>query len=137
MLFYAVIDTNVVVASLLTRRHDSPTVRIMDAVYSGTVVPLLDDEMAAEYREVLRRKKFGFDQAKCDFIVSLVIDLGISLDRMRFDCEMPDEKDRVFFEIALAGRDVYDSRLVTGNQKHYPKADFVVNPAQFCELAGI
>lgn len=136
-MLYAVMDTNVVVASPPTKRHDSPTVRIMDAVYSGMVVPLLDDEMAAEYREVLHREKFGLDQAKCDFVVSLVIDLGVSLERVRFDCGMPDEKDRAFFEIALAGRDVYASRLVTGSQRHCPKADFVVSPAQFCELAGL
>ena len=45
----------------------------------------------------------------------------------------PDPDDKVFFCTALAGA----SNLVTGNMRHYPKADFVVTPAQFCELAGI
>lgn len=41
------------------------------------------------------------------------------------------EDDRIFFEIALAGQDVFDSRLVTGNIKDYPKADFVA-PSELC-----
>ena len=27
--------------------------------------------------------------------------------------------------------------LVTGNMKHYPSADFLRTPAQFCEMIGI
>lgn len=41
----AVIDTNVLVASLLTRNHDSATARVMDAVYSHRVIPILNDEI--------------------------------------------------------------------------------------------
>ena len=50
---------------------------------------------------------------------------------------MPDEDDRVFFEVALAGLGVADTRLVTGNIKHYPPIDFVVSPAEFCDILGI
>ena len=45
----------------------------------------------------------------------------------------PDPDDKVFFCTALAD----DAHLVTGNMKHYPPANFVVTPAQFCELLGI
>jgi predicted nucleic acid-binding protein len=44
----AVIDTNVIVASLLTKHHDSATAHVMDAVYSGVVTPLLNNEILAE-----------------------------------------------------------------------------------------
>jgi hypothetical protein len=44
-----------------------------------------------------------------------------------------DPDDKVFFCTALAG----DAKLVTGNIKHYPPAELVVTPAQFCEIAGI
>ena len=30
-----------------------------------------------------------------------------------------------------------DPLLVTGNMKHYPPADFVVTPAEFCDILGI
>jgi len=26
---------------------------------------------------------------------------------------------------------------VTGNAKHYPPADFIVSPAEFCDILGI
>ena len=61
---FAVIDTNVIVASLLTRNHDSATARVMDAVYSGKVTPLVCDEMLAEYADVLYRPRLKLDAAK-------------------------------------------------------------------------
>lgn len=134
---YAVIDTNVVVASLLTRHHDSATARVMDAIYSRRVVPLLDDGILAEYANVLHRPRLCLDGAKCDFIVSLMGDAGLRLAPQPSGMAMADEKDRVFFEVALAGRDRYEACLVTGNMKHYPPADFVLTPAQFCEAIGI
>lgn len=134
---YAVIDTNVIVASLLTKHHDSATARVMDAVFSGKVVPLLNDEIIAEYRDVLHRKRLGLNPEKCDFIISLITDLGMTLDRISTNASMVDEKDRVFYEIALAGLDMGNSKLVTGNTKHYPEVDFIVTPAQFCEIMRI
>ena len=50
---------------------------------------------------------------------------------MRSDVSMPDEDDRIFYEVALS-KDA--ARLVTGNLKHFPKADFVVTPAEFLQV---
>ena len=137
IMIYAVIDTNVIVASLLTKHHDSATARVMDAVFSGKVIPLLNDEIIAEYRDVLHRKRLGLNPEKCDFIISLIADIGMTLNRISTNASMVDEKDRVFYEIALAGLDMGNSKLVTGNIKHYPEVDFVVTPARFCEIMGI
>ena len=134
---YAVIDTNVIVASLLSRHSDSATVRVMDAVYSGKVIPLLNEEILVEYRDVLHRKRLGLDPAKCDFIISLISDIGVYLERVPSQEELPDEKDRVFFEITIAGKEMGESNLVTGNLKHYPEVEFVVTPAQFCEMYNL
>ena len=134
---YAVIDTNVIVASLKTRHHDSATVRVMDAVYSGQVTPLVNDEILAEYREVLCRPHLKLDPAKCEYIVSLLADLADRFAPVPIEATMPDEDDRVFFEIALAGQEIADTHLVTGNAKHYPRADFIVSPAEFCEILGV
>ena len=136
-MIYAVIDTNVIVASLLTRNHDSATARVMDAVYSGAITPLVCDEILAEYDEVLHRPRLKLDAAKCDFILSLIRDRAEPINPVHTEAAMPDEDDRVFFEVALAGQDDFDSRLVTGNIKDYPKAAFVVTPAEFCDLLGI
>jgi putative PIN family toxin of toxin-antitoxin system len=53
----AVVDTNVVVAGLLTERADSPTARILDAMRKGGFPFLLSPALLAEYREVLLRPK--------------------------------------------------------------------------------
>ena len=131
-MIYAVIDTNVIVASLLTRNHDSATARVMNAVYEGKVIPLVCNEILGEYEEVLHRAQLKLDPAKCDYILSLIRDQAEPMHPVHTDASMPDEDDRVFFEVALAGQDVFDSRLVTGNIKDYPKADFVVSPSEFC-----
>ena len=131
-MIYAVIDTNVIVSSLLTRNHDSATARVMNAVYEGKVIPLVCDEILGEYEEVLHRAQLKLDPAKCDYILSLIRDQAEPMHPVHTDASMPDEDDRIFFEIALAGQDMFDSRLVTGNLKDYPKADFVVSPSEFC-----
>ena len=131
-MIYAVIDTNVIVSSLLTRNHDSAPARVMNAVYEGKVIPLVCDEILGEYEEVLHRAQLKLDPAKCDYILSLIRDQAEPMHPVHTDASMPDEDDRIFFEIALAGQDVFDSRLVTGNIKDYPKADFVVSPSEFC-----
>ena len=53
----AVIDTNVVVAGLLTGSVDSPTARILDGMCKGAFPFLLSTALLAEYREVLLRAK--------------------------------------------------------------------------------
>lgn len=45
--------------------------------------------------------------------------------------QMPDESDRVFYEVALSKDDAY---LVTGNQKHFPKSPIVVTPAEMLDI---
>ena len=40
MKFYAVYDTNVLISSLLSKHADSATVKVVDAISSGQVIPL-------------------------------------------------------------------------------------------------
>lgn len=44
---------------------------------------------------------------------------------------MPDEDDRMFYEVALSEE---DSFLVTGNLKHFPKTPKVVTAAKMMEI---
>jgi len=50
-----VVDTNVVVAGLLTREPSAPTARVLDAMLRGTLRFLLSEALLAEYRVVLLR----------------------------------------------------------------------------------
>lgn len=56
---------------------------------------------------------------------------GIDSSRFPYDGDMPDEDDRVFYEVALSEE---DSFLVTGNLKHFPKTPKVVTAAQMMEI---
>lgn len=55
----AVIDTNVLVSSLLSRNNESPTKLVIAAIYAGELVPIVNSEIITEYRDVLNRKKFS------------------------------------------------------------------------------
>ena len=56
---------------------------------------------------------------------------GIDTSRFPFDGDMPDEDDRVFYEVSLSEE---DSFLVTGNLKHFPKTPKVITAAQMMEI---
>ena len=56
-MIFAVIDTNVIVAALRTKNHDSPTAKVMRAVFSGDVVPLFNGGIRAKiapHRRIFR-----------------------------------------------------------------------------------
>lgn len=131
-----VIDTNVLVSALKTMNADAATARVLRAVLSRKVVPLFNGAILEEYREVLHRDHLKLDPKVCDAVVAFIVDVGRNLNAIPSDEKMPDEDDRVFYEVTLAARDD-DAKLVTGNMKHYPEVDFILSPAQFCELTGI
>lgn len=107
--------------------------RVMNAVFDGIVVPLYTSEILSEYRDVLYRPRLKLDRAKCDFAISYIVDAGRPLSPVPCDLDFPDEDDRVFYEVTLAGQEV-DASLVTGSLKNYPAIDFVMTPAEFCKL---
>ena len=53
MKVYAVIDTNVIVSSMLAVRPDSATVRVLEHLVNGDIVPMFNAEIVAEYREII------------------------------------------------------------------------------------
>lgn len=128
---FAVIDTNVFVSALITKNPESPTRLVYDYIDSGEIIPLYNDEIIAEYKEVLSRPKFKLSLNLIIALISLVVENGISSDRFAYSETMTDEKDRVFYEVSLS---VEDSFLVTGNLKHFPITPHVITPHQVIEL---
>ena len=126
-----VIDTNVLVAALLTHNPESPTRRIYDYVDSGDIIPLYNNEILKEYEEVLLRDKFHLIPTDVKILVEKIESCGINSERVPYDEFMKDEKDRVFYEVTLS---VDGSFLVTGNIKHFPAVPRVVTPAELIEL---
>lgn len=129
--FYAVIDTNVIVSAMLSSNPASNPAKVFQAVLSGRVVPLYNDEILREYQVVLSRSKFPFKQTDILAIIQLFKTLGIDSDRVKADELFPDPKDVVFYEVSLSREDAY---LVTGNLKHFPKCSRVLSPAEMVIL---
>lgn len=132
MKYYAVIDTNVIVSSML--KHNSIPGEILDLVISKTIVPLLNEEIIEEYEDVLKRKKFGFDNAQVDNLIANIKANSIFLEREHTLEEFVDEDDIVFYEIVLSAQSTMDAFLITGNIKHYPIRNYVVTPKQMIDI---
>ena len=131
---YAVIDTNVIVSALLSKNSHSSTTIVYEAILDGLLIPVYNDEILKEYLDVLSRKKFPFAKEDIQNIELLLTHIGIKMDRTKANEEIfPDQKDVVFYEVALSKEDAY---LVTGNIKHFPKKPFVVTPAEMVEILG-
>ena len=128
---FAVIDTNVFVSAYITHHPDAATSVVVDNMFRGKIKPLYNDEILAEYEEVLSREKFRISQDKRDTLFKYIRQHGILADRRTCGELFVDESDRVFYEVTLSEE---DSFLVTGNLKHYPVSPRVVTPAQMLQI---
>ena len=132
---YTIIDTNVIVSALLSKNSHSSTTIVYEAILDGLLIPVYNDEILKEYLDVLSRKKFPFAKEDIQYIELLLNHIGIKMDRTKANEEIfPDQKDVVFYEVALSKEDAY---LVTGIIKHFPKKPFVVTPAEMVEILGL
>jgi putative PIN family toxin of toxin-antitoxin system len=125
-----VVDTNVWVSGLLTPRG-APG-RIVDLILAGHVTLIVDDRILAEYREVLRRGRFGFEAKDVDALLAFIDSTAVHVHATPLSHRLPDEDDEMFLEAAIAG----DAEvLVTGNSRHFParlaRGVRVVSPAAF------
>ena len=130
-MIYAVIDTNVLVSALITHNSLSATAKVVRLLLEGGFVPLYESNIIEEYQGVLHRSKFKLLPDVADAIISYIKEHGIETSRTAFQELMPDEDDRVFYEVSLS---VDDSFLVTGNLKHYPQTPKVISPADFINV---
>lgn len=130
---YAVIDTNVLVSSLLSRNADAATVRVVARALEGDIVPVYSAEVMSEYREVLSRPKFRFSPESVDYLLRSVEHFGMLAEPTPTGTVLPDMKDVPFYEVAVQTRDE-GSWLVTGNGRHFPDVPFVVTPKEMLDI---
>ena len=130
-MIYAVIDTNVLVSARITKNSSSATVKVLNNMFNGIIKPIFNDEIIAEYADVLHRPKFRMRDEEINLIINYIKKYGIHSDRVPYEGNMPDEKDRPFYEVSLS---VEDSFLVTGNLKHFPVTPKVVTPSQIIAI---
>lgn len=132
MKYYAVIDTNVIVSAVL--KQDSVHGKVVRMALEGSIVPILNDVIENEYREVLSRPKFHLSQSIIEDIIFAFRDKGLYVEAGSFEIELPDPKDRVFYEVVMEKRKSEETWLVTGNIRHFPVEPFIVTPREMLDV---
>ena len=131
-----VVDTNVLVSGMLSRR--GPPAKIVDAVSDGYLRLCFDGRILAEYRRVFARKNPFFNEAAGARLIDDIEAAGYSITAAPIATTVPDPDDKPFIEVAIAGRVDY---LITGNLKDFPEKATrgvpVVSPREFVDLGLI
>lgn len=132
MKYYAVLDTNVLVSSLLI--EGSTPWQLIDKGLGHCIIPLFNEDILAEYEDVLHRKKFSFLENDIKNLLDAIKHWGFRVEAGRADVDLPDLDDVVFYEVVMEKRKESDAYLVTGNQKHFPKEPFIVTPREMLDI---
>lgn len=131
MKFKIILDTNVVVSFVLSRKSDSPITVLRNIIDWTDVTIIYTDEIFSEYKRVLFRPKFGITPLVVEEILSSIKTNWTLVKEERFDVKIADEEDLPFYYLTLSEKDAY---LVTGNLKHFPKDTRIVSPREFVEI---
>ena len=136
MLPAVIVDTNVVVAGLLTARADSPVARVLDGMLTAVFPYVISEALLAEYRTVLRRpavrKAHGLTADELDTILVDLAQHGIVMAPVSAQ-PAPDPGDQHLWELLAAREDLL---LVTGEkklQKDRVMGPRILTPAAFVE----
>ena len=134
MKYFAVVDTNVLVSAFL--KPGSIPWQVIELIRNGAITPIYNDDIIDEYYDVCLRNEFNFDNDIVEANISYIKESGIKLNPVEIDEFFADKKDIVFYQIVMSARLFVDSetRLVTGNTKHFPNKEFIVTPRQIIEI---
>ncbi len=125
-----VVDTNVLISALITPFGNSA--RILDMILGGELHLLYDDRILSEYRDVLLRPKFSFEEKDVDALLAVIEGEGLKVMSTPADYPHVDKDDIPFIEVALAGN---SEALITGNKRHFKgKSLNIMSPDEFLEF---
>lgn len=129
-----IIDTNVLVAGLISSQKESPVVAIVDAMLKGLIIYVLSPALLQEYRDVLLRPKLskihGLNEKEIDQLLTDIIANAIFCEPPVGLEEAPDSGDNHLWDLL---QDNKESILVTGDKLLLEKPlldTSVVLPAQ-------
>ena len=113
-----VIDTNIIVAALLSGKGKSRT--FMNRVFGGEYEVIVSETILSEYERVFHYPKLGLNKSTISFVLDWfrtnAIFIEINEDQPVPEMDERDKTDKPFYLLARSTK----SLLVTGNIKHYP-----------------
>lgn len=129
-----IVDTNVVLAGMLTQSDASPVARVLDGMLSVAFAFVMSETLLAEYRTVLvrppLRKLHGLTVAEVELVLTDIAQRAI-MRKPVAAVPAPDPGDQLLWEL-LAARD--DLLLVTGDKLLLRGAEMrgrVISPLAF------
>lgn len=132
--YFVIIDTNVLVSGLITKNLNSATVKVLRFLAESVIIPVYSKEIIQEYEDVLHRSKFGLSNQVVYSIINDIKEYGIEITNIqKIDEEFIDPKDVVFYAVTLSVQKE-NAILVTGNKKHFPNKQFILEPARLIEI---
>ena len=93
-----VLDTNILISATLTPAGNPA--KIVNMALDKTIQFYLNDEILAEYEEVLSRKEFSFSSEEKSALMVGIKKSGIISKPSVSITPMPDEDDRIFYDTA-------------------------------------
>jgi putative PIN family toxin of toxin-antitoxin system len=132
-----VIDTNVFVSAALTPGGICD--QVLQCAVAGLFVPVWDNQILSEYREVLARPKFKLSKTTVRALLEALPSSGFHPTTPLAEIELPDLDDLPFVAVALA---TPDKTIITGNPSHYPESIMkkiggkILSPRQAVERLG-
>jgi putative PIN family toxin of toxin-antitoxin system len=124
-----VVDTNVIVSALLNP-FGKPAA-VLGLVLEEKTEICFDSRIIAEYREVLTRPRFKFNQPEVTAFLNYLTEIGKCVVAVPHNVRLKDPDDTPFAEVALSAA---ADCLVTGNTGHFPArigSTATVTPARF------
>ncbi len=112
-----IIDTNVLVAGLISSQKESPVIAIVDAMLKGTIIYVISPALLQEYREVLLRPKLrkihGLNEKEIDQLLTDIIANAIFCEPPVGLEKAPDSGDNHLWDLLQENK---KSILVTGDK---------------------
>lgn len=133
-----IIDTNVIVAGLITTDTQSPVARILDAALAGKIPCLISTPLLREYRQVLLRPRISelhrLAEGEIDGILLTIAENAIVREPDWANISAPDIGDQHLWNLLAVEKKAI---LVTGDRRllENPPEDYsVLSPKQFVEI---
>jgi putative PIN family toxin of toxin-antitoxin system len=131
-----IVDTNVVVAGLLTVNDTSPVARILDGMLAAAFPFVVSEALLAEYRAVLvrpgLRKLHGLTVAEVETLLTDIA-LHAIVPAPVATTPAPDPDDQLLWELLAAKSDL---QLVTGDKlllRHAGMRGRMLSPCEFVD----